>query len=49
MAVQLTATKGSSGAGELKWMARAMRSFPVPVYPVISTVARFPVRTPMVL
>ena len=37
MAPQLTVTKGLSFRSELKTMARAMSSFPVPDSPVIST------------
>ena len=38
-AVQLTGTNGSDASEELKWMARATTSFPVPVSP---RTARFP-------
>ena len=37
-APQLTATNGRSARGELKWMARAASSLPVPDSPVTSTV-----------
>ena len=37
-APQLTATNGRSLRGELKWMARAASSLPVPDSPVTSTV-----------
>ena len=48
-AVQLIAMNGSSLCDELKWMARAMHSFPVPVSPRRSTVVVLSERTPMVL
>jgi len=40
-AVQFTGTKGSAASGELKWIALAMSSLPVPVSPRMSTLARF--------
>ena len=39
MAPQLTATNGFSARGLWRWMAQATSSFPVPVSPVMSTVA----------
>jgi hypothetical protein len=36
----LTSTKGAAARGPLRWIACARSSFPVPVAPVISTVAR---------
>ena len=37
MAAQLSATKGRSRRGLLKWIALATSSFPVPEAPVMST------------
>ncbi len=39
MAAQLTATKGASARGDITWIRRATASFPVPLSPVIRTVA----------
>ena len=38
-AAQLTLTRGRFARGEAAWIARAISSLPVPVSPVISTVA----------
>ena len=38
-AVQLTGTKGSVPKGELRWIALAISSFPVPLSPRITTLA----------
>ena len=39
-APQLTTTKGPAWRSERSWSARAMRSLPVPLSPVMSTVVR---------
>ena len=40
IAAQLSARKGKSRRGELKWIARATSSLPTPLSPKMSTVAR---------
>ena len=40
IAAQLIATKGPAARGPSSWMARATSSFPVPLSPLISTLAR---------